>query len=203
MSILINGFAKYSKLRKPFRIILWLLICTMFTLLLSWYCAMKFHNNLIVMHTFALVSIPFYSCIYYFGFDKTVWRKTTIGAFSLAFIISLLYAVYIDHFSSFPSFTLHILSFCIIPLSLIIFGQMLNAPLNMLITRRSEFWLFVALFFYHTSTISLWAVFNYLMNNQISTNVLNQTNWILSITYYVLIGFAVWIETKQALKNEQ
>lgn len=178
------------------------MLATLLAQVLAYYTALVFHNNLVVMHLFSILTVPLYAGVFLYYFQYRITRILVLSLFTIALLLCSYISFFFERFTTFPSLNLHVLSFAVIISSMLCFRQMMNAPVNLMITSRSEFWLVVAMFFYYTTTLSLWTIFNKLIGHENSTVIINQANYFLSLIYYSVIAasFVLEIRTQKSTR---
>lgn len=136
-------------------------------------------NTMWMLHLNVLVSLSFYTIIYYKLFIKPIHKKITIAVAIITLFIMLYFNRSLDEYPSVSNTTL---SVQMILLSLIYFYQLLN-PLKFIdIEKQSLFWINAGVLIYYSVNIFLFMIFtqipvddrhNYYIINSITNIIAN------------------------------
>lgn len=98
-------------------------------------------NNMPILHSFIIVSVLFYTAIYYQAFSKKVLKTVLVVLSSAALLVFLLNAFFIEGIRAYPSLSNTVLSLLLIIISLLYFYQLLNRQEFMQIEKQGMFWI--------------------------------------------------------------
>ncbi len=136
-------------------------------------------NNMPVIHLNILVSLIFYTLIYYVLFNKPILKKITLA---LAFITFVLMLYFNSNMNEYPTVSNTSLSVSLIILSLIYFYKLLNPLKYIDIEKQGLFWINAGVLFYSSVNIFLFMLLtqipisdrhNYYIINSITNIIAN------------------------------
>jgi hypothetical protein len=121
------------------------------------------HNNLPLIHLFTVISIVFYSAIYYNAFFRPMLKKAIVALAGLALLIVIFNAIFIEGIWEYPSLSTTVLSVLLIFFSLAYFYQLLNRQEFIHIEKQGLFWINSGVLFYFSINIFLFMLFKRLI----------------------------------------
>lgn len=107
-------------------------------------------NDMPMVHLYLVISLGFFSTIYYQLFFKAVLKKLTLALSAIALLIILYNAIKIWDY---PSVSNTALSIFLIVLSLVYFYQLLNRQEFVYIEKQGLFWMNAGVLFYSSVNI--------------------------------------------------
>lgn len=144
-------------------------------------------NNYPILRIFILVSMLFFTAIYYYAFIKTTLQKTIIILGLTAFLISIFNLFFVEGIWEYPSIANTILSVLLICFSLAYFYQLLNRQEFIHIEKQGLFWINAGVLFYYAINTFLFMLFKQLLNTHQEGYYMinNVTNIIANILFTV------------------
>jgi hypothetical protein len=141
-------------------------------------------NNMQVIHLNILVSLIFYTLIYYVLFNKPILKKITLA---LAFITFALMLYFNNNMNEYPTVSNTSLSVSLIILSLIYFYKLLNPLKYIDIEKQGLFWINAGVLFYSSVNIFLFMLLTQIpINDRHNYYIINSiTNIIANILFSV------------------
>ena len=143
-------------------------------------------NNYPILRIFILISMLFFTAIYYYAFIKTTLQKTIIILGLTAFLISIFNLFFVEGIWEYPSIANTILSVLLICFSLAYFYQLLNRQEFIHIEKQGLFWINAGVLFYYSVNIFLFMLFKQLLNTHEEVYMINNiTNIIANVLFTV------------------
>jgi hypothetical protein len=144
-------------------------------------------NNYPILRIFILISMLFFTAIYYYAFIKTTLQKTIIILGLTAFLISIFNLFFVEGIWEYPSIANTILSVLLICFSLAYFYQLLNRQEFIHIEKQGLFWVNAGVLFYYAINTFLFMLFKQLLNTHQEGYYMinNVTNIIANILFTV------------------
>jgi hypothetical protein len=141
-------------------------------------------NNMQIIHLNVLVSLVFYTLIYYVLFNKPILKKITLA---LAFITFALMLYFNSNINEYPTVSNTSLSVSLIILSLIYFYKLLNPLKYIDIEKQGLFWINAGVLFYSSVNIFLFMLLTQIpINDRHNYYIINSiTNIIANILFSV------------------
>jgi hypothetical protein len=180
LTALFIGMVRYKKLTIPFKILTLSVLVTFLLDVISKFLAIKYKNNALSFHFMSIFSYVFYSAIYFLLFKSEGIRKAIkifIPLIIVFFVINILYIQQpVD--KQFPTNIYFITNILYVVISLLMFKQMLQYPLNLNIVKQSAFWFNTALLIFSTTMFLNMGLLNYYAAH----------HWARDIIYYFWVG---------------
>ncbi|MDB4921274.1 hypothetical protein [Mucilaginibacter sp.] len=144
-------------------------------------------NNYPILRIFILISMLFFTAIYYYAFIKTTLQKTIVILGLTAFLISIFNLFFVEGIWEYPSIANTILSVLLICFSLAYFYQLLNRQEFIHIEKQGLFWVNAGVLFYYAINTFLFMLFKQLLNTHQEGYYMinNVTNIIANILFTV------------------
>jgi len=143
-------------------------------------------NNYPVLHLFVLISILFFTAVYYYAFFKTSIKRTIIVLGLVTFIILIFNLVFVEGIWEYPSIANTVLNVLLICFSLAYFYQLLNRQEFIHIEKQGLFWINAGVLFYYAINIFLFMLFKQLIDTHKEFYMINYiTNIIANILFTV------------------
>ncbi|SHN25813.1 hypothetical protein [Mucilaginibacter sp. OK098] len=144
-------------------------------------------NNFPLLHLFILISILFFTAIYYHAFIKIAIKKTIIILGLATFLISIINLIFVEDIWEYPSIANTILSVLLICFSLAYFYQLLNRQEFIHIEKQGLFWINAGVLFYFAINTFLFMLFKQLLDTHQEGYYMinNVTNIIANILFTV------------------
>ncbi|MDB5133763.1 MAG: hypothetical protein JWP37_366 [Mucilaginibacter sp.] len=175
---LMAALYNYNQLDPILKLVaLFCLVSAFFDLLemiLSW---LQVHNNYPLLHLYDLLTILFFTAIYYQAFYESIFKKIALILGAAGLIAIICNAILMERIWTYPSISNTILSILLIILSLTYFYQLLTRQEFVHIDKQGLFWVNTGVLFYFSINIFL-----FMLYNKISENVRNDFYMIQSVT---------------------
>jgi hypothetical protein len=200
--IIVTGIVRYKRLTIPYKILLLYIGVTLILEILSLICRYRYKNNLPVEHVASYSEFLLNSLVFYHLFRSKQTKKiimVCIAAITVFFIFNSLKLQ--PYMSSFPSNSTIVSEIFYVILSLMIFKQMLQYPLQINITRQSIFWYNTAILFFSTTVFLNFALVNYYVKHHLNPTILYNCGLVLNMTFYLLIGVSIMIDDKNIIAD--
>jgi hypothetical protein len=120
-------------------------------------------NNLPMIHLFIVISILFFTAIYYNAFIRVAVKRTILIVGAAALLIVIFNAIFIEGIWDYPSISNTVLSVLVIIFSLAYFYQLLNRQEFIHIEKQGLFWINAGVLFYYSINIFLFMLFRQLV----------------------------------------
>ncbi len=157
----IAALFNYKHLNKVLKIAsAFFVVSVLFDVVLELTKKMALGNNLPVIHLFVVISILFFTAIYYHAFFRPAYKRTIVVVFSaLALFIVLINMFLNEGIWDYPSVSNTVLSVLLIIFSLAYFYQLLNRQEFIHIEKQGLFWINAGVLFYYSINIFLFMLF--------------------------------------------
>jgi hypothetical protein len=200
-AIVVIGIVRYNNLTIPFR----LLVLVIFIVALG-------EAAVDVLIRINKNGMPAYhiSCVLqYIGF-AFVYSKLITGRLKKYILISIipfcifsvLNTVYLQTFFKYNTNIIMLSYIIFIIFSLLLFMQMLNAPKDIAIFKQSVFWFNCAVLVYSILMPVCYGGLNYMMKHKLDSNLLYEFMVYFTFLYYIILGYAVYIDKKVGVPNQ-
>jgi hypothetical protein len=154
----------YKHLNKVLKIAsAFFVVSVLFDVALELTKTMTLGNNLPVIHLFVVISILFFTAIYYHAFFRPAVKKTIVIVGAAALLIVIFNAIFIEGIWDYPSISNTVLSVLLIIFSLAYFYQLLNRQEFIHIEKQGLFWINAGVLFYYSINIFLFMIFRQLV----------------------------------------
>jgi hypothetical protein len=151
--------------------------------------ASHFHvpNNFPALHAFIIISLAFFTAIYYNAFFNPLLKKAAVILSILAFIILIINTVIREGIWEYPSMSNTVLSVVLILFSLVYFYQLLTRQEFIHIEKQGLFWINAGVLFYFAVNIFLFMLFRLIIDTHQEDYYMihNVTNIIANILFTV------------------
>jgi len=196
--VLVTGVVRYKKLTTPFKILTLLIISTLLLEISAKICAVRFRNNLPVMHIISITQYLFYSFAYYHLFKNNIIRNSILASIFLFIIFFTVNSLLIQpYYSDFPSNAVLASEILYAIFSLLLFKQMLLYPLQVNIIKQSVFWYNTAMLFFSTTMFLNLGLINYFIKHQLNDLIVYDFTFVINMIFYLLIGISILIDNKE------
>ncbi len=201
--IAIFGIARFKKLAIPFKLVTGIVGVTFILESLSHVFAYLYQDSRPVAHITSIAELNFYFSIFYFLFRQKTIKKVVVGLIIFFNIFSVINSFYLQpYYNNFPSNVLLPVQICYALLSLLMFNQMLSNTIMTKITSQSIFWYASAMLFISTSLFLYLGLGNYFAKHHIYAANLNFFGTIINIIFYPMLGYAIYLNSKENIFNE-
>ncbi|MCR8561475.1 hypothetical protein KXD93_27725 [Mucilaginibacter sp. BJC16-A38] len=138
---------------------LYFLISTMF----DWgeEIASNYHvtNNFPAIHAIIIISLLFYTIIYYKAFSSLLLKRMVFILSSLGFLVLIVSTIFFEGFMDYPSISNTVLSMVAIVFSLVYFYQLLTRQEFVHIEKQGLFWINAGVLLYFATNVFLFMLF--------------------------------------------
>lgn len=144
---------------------LYFLISTMF----DWgdEIASHYHvvNNFPAIHAFIIISLLFYTIIYYKAFSSLLLKRMVFILSTIGILILIVSTIFFEGFMDYPSIANTVLSMIAIIFSLVYFYQLLNRQEFVHIEKQGLFWVNAGVLLYFATNIFLFMLFKRILEH--------------------------------------
>jgi hypothetical protein len=144
---------------------LYFLISTMF----DWgeEIASNYHvtNNFPAIHAIIIISLLFYTIIYYKAFSSLLLKRMVFILSSLGFLVLIVSTIFFEGFMDYPSISNTVLSVVAIVFSLVYFYQLLTRQEFVHIEKQGLFWINAGVLLYFATNVFLFMLFAQILKN--------------------------------------
>jgi hypothetical protein len=202
LSVFIMGMIRFNKLTLPFKLLTTLIGITFVSESATRVAAHLYHNALPLYHIISIIQYIFFALIY-----RYIINAPGIKTFILVTIFIMTFFGIVNAFTLqpwltvFPSYTLLPSEILYCVYALVLFRQMLLNPLTVSLTKQSIFWYNVALILYSSVIFMCDGLTNYFISHHIYNDLLGEVNAVAHYIYYLLLGFSIFINSKQKAIN--
>jgi hypothetical protein len=184
----IAALVNYGQLDKTLKIAaLFFLIAFLVDLLAALTTQLQVTNNMPLIHLFTVISILFFTAIYYNAFIRPLLKKVILILSAFALLIVIFNLVFIEGIWQYPSISITVLSVLLIFFSLAYFYQLLNRQEFIHIEKLGIFWVNAGVLFYFAINIFLFMLYKQFSDEDKKDIYMihNTTNIIANVIYTV------------------
>jgi hypothetical protein len=185
------GVSRYRKITIPFKTLTLLIGVTLVSEGLSRLLIFETKNSSPVYHVYIILLYIFYAWIYRKICSSDAIRKAIWISVPVFIGLSVVNTLYYQSLQQFPSNMLLIACVLIIVMSLVIYRQMFNYPIEDNLFRQPVFWLNTGTLFFFTTTFLFWSFFNYFIRQKLNITPLVTMIYISNIIYYFALGISL------------
>lgn len=189
--VFVIGVLQYKKRPAPFQALTLLVGVTVVSECLGRCLIYRNGNSMPVYHIYIILLYLFYAWIYRRLSTSPAVKKAILISAPVFVGLSLVNSLYYQSMKQFPSNMLLIACVLIILLSLSIYRQMLNFPIEESLFRQPVFWLNTGTLFFFTTTFLFWSFFNYFIRQKLNLSLLTDMIYLSNIFYYVILGVSL------------
>jgi len=200
--ILMIGVVRYKKLTTPYKILLLNVAITLIGEVVSKYCAIKYKNNMPIAHISVYTDFFLNGLIFYYLFKSKLFKRMILIGMGLIILFFIFNSLKLQPYNNvFPSNALLVSEIIYVTLSLLIFKQMLQYPLQINITRQSIFWFNTAILFFSTTAFLNYGLINYVVKHHLDYLIAYYCGFVTNMIFYTLIGMSILIDDKNIAAN--
>ena len=175
----------------PFKVLTIFAGITIVSECISRWLSFTYGNSSPVYHVYIIPLYLFYAWIYLELLSSPVIRRAIAVSVPVFVLLSIFNTLYFQPIRQFPSNMLLIACALIIILSLMMYRQMWNFPIEMNLFRQPVFWLNTGILFFFTTTFLFWSFFNYFIRQKLNLGLLSDMIYVSNIVYYMLLGISL------------
>ena len=159
----IVGLCRYSIIDKGSRVLVFLLGSEFINEIIAWYCAVKYHNNLMVYNIYNIIEL--FIIALYFNMVVDVFRKRNIGIYIgiIASAVCILNILFVQSLNTVNSYSVFLEGFCIIGMSLYAFFRMLLHSDQIELRHYHHFWFITIILLSFSMQYLNWGSYNFLL----------------------------------------
>jgi hypothetical protein len=150
-------------------------------------------NSSPVYHVYVIVLYFCYAWIYRELSSDPRLKKAIVISAAVFLLLSITNTIFYEHILQFPSNIFMIACVAIVILSLLIYRQMFNYPIEESLFRQPVFWLNTATLFFYTTTFFLLSFINYFIRQKLDTTLLVNMIYVANIVYYMTLGVSLLV----------
>jgi hypothetical protein len=203
ITILVVGILRFNKLDLGSKILCILIAVCILNESISYYCAVKYHTNLLVYNIYDLVEF-FLVCLY-FNSTIDIFIKKKIGLFLgiIGLVVGLLTMYSIQPTKQINTYFIFFEGFCITGMSLYAFYKILLNNEQLQLTLYPHFWFTATLLMYWNISLANWGTYDLLrVKFPGIIGFLNSFIWSLDILCYMAFGTIFYLYPKMQAKDE-
>lgn len=193
------GIVNFKKITMPFKIIIFFLLATLLSEIVSRILSYLINNSSPTYHFYVLISATVISFMY---FKLIKNNRTLIFILYVLFcFFSITNSLFIQKLTTFP--TNSIVTSCILFIfyGLLFYKQIIdNGEVSL---KQSIILLNVVFLVYFSSQLFNWGLYNYLSNKILNPNIIYTFSYILNLFFYISIVFLLVLEYKNHTKNNE
>lgn len=193
----IIGIVRFKKMTPPFRILFYLLVCTLISEIVTRVLAKSIRNSSPAYHFYLPIQFILLFLIYSLLF-RINEKRITFAAICGFIIISFLNSFYFQGILRFPSNIALLSSGIFIVFSLFYFKRMLQGVEQESIFRQGAFWFNSGVLIFFTTTFLFWGFYNFLLKNHISTKPISTVIYFINILIYLMFCVGLLLNKKEA-----
>ena len=181
---LIIGFFRWGKLSSIQRILVFIILTTLISDLLTLSLRQTNHNNHWVYHIY----VPVFFILLIFLYKKLLANLPQLFFHILQFsflFFCLINSLFFQNINSFNSNAVTVAWFIYLYFALTYFYQLLKNPPNGSLIKNPVFWFNTGIILYHSSTIILFGVLNHLLKQ---SNEVMYASWVLNIIFTIVLN---------------
>ncbi|HTE10238.1 MAG TPA: hypothetical protein VK645_04695 [Chitinophagaceae bacterium] len=197
------GLLSFRIAEAAIRVLTILLFITFLSESISVYLPMAGSSNYPVYHFYVIISFWLYSLIYFYLFKAKNIRFVVLGVPVVFTIFCIVNSMNYQRLNQFPSTNVMVSNITLVIYSLIYLKHLIDSNLFISLRRNAEFWLNSAVLVYFTLQVFIWGIFNYLIKNKMNINPMINFAVCTSIIFYLVLGLAIYLETKKLRKAVQ
>ncbi len=184
----IAALVNYKQLDKTLKIAaLFFLISLLVDLLAALTTQLQVTNNMPLIHLFTVISILFFTAIYYNAFFRPLLKKVILVLSGFAMLIVIFNLAFIEGIWEYPSISITVLSVLLIFFSLAYFYELLNRQEFIHIEKLGIFWINAGVLLYFAINIFLFMLYKQFSDEHKKDIYMihNTTNIIANVIYTV------------------
>jgi fucose 4-O-acetylase-like acetyltransferase len=135
------------------------IVSSLFDLLLELMVRLGVRNNLPLIHLFILLSVILFGAIYYRAFFNPILKKTVIVLCAITAAINLFNVIFVEGIWEYPSISNTVTGILLIFISLAYFYQLLNRAEFVHIEKQGMFWVNSGVLFYYSLALFLFMLY--------------------------------------------
>jgi len=155
------------------------------------------YTNFPIFHVYAIVTVVLYYFIYKNIIGNLSSWKVVRFLFLVLFILSIANTLFIQGIFAFPSLSINAQSIVMLICCFIFYTEIFLNKSDTRLWTRSLFWLNSGFFVYHLTTFLVWAIMNYLIQNNIDVKTVVWLTIPFNIVFYLSLGVALLLEDQK------
>jgi hypothetical protein len=194
---LMAGIWYFNQISVAFR---WVVVMCAISFLceyLAYFFAIYFQRNLEIYVLYSLVS-PIVLLMIYMRMSRVRKSRLELILLSLLYVFFILDALFIQPNEPLPTYIQQATALVAMLFAIRYYRTLLRHSLDIKLTNNSYFWLNTAIFLYYGLSLFYWAVFNLFMKNETDFEVLIQWNMLVSVVFYLMISYSIYLNARQA-----
>jgi hypothetical protein len=191
--VTVIGLVRYKTRTGPFRALTLFVGVTLVSEVMTRIVTTWIGYSSPVYHVYIIVVYLCYAWIYRELCQSKPIKKAILISVPVFIGLSVVNTLFYQSLHRFPSNMLQIECVLIIVLSLTIYRQMFNYPIEDNLFRQPVFWLNTGTLFFYTTTFLLLSFLNYFVSRKLNIVPLRDMLYISGIIYYVVLGIALLV----------
>jgi hypothetical protein len=200
--VIIIGIVRYKKLTIPYKILLLYVGITLILEVLSVIWANIYQNNMPIMHISSCSEFLLTALVFYYLFKNRLIKRIISISIAVIILFFIFNSIILQPYTNkFPSNAILVSEIFYVILSLMIFKQMLQYPLQINITSQSIFWYNTAILFFSTTAFLNFGLVNYVVKHHLNPAISYNCGFVLNMIFYSLIGISILINDKKLITD--
>jgi hypothetical protein len=187
------GLLRFRQRTTPFKALTLLVGVTFVSEVLTRLLIEMTKNSSPVYHVYVIVLYFFYAWIYRELSSDPRLKKAIVVSAAVFLLLSITNSIFYQPLRQFPSNMLMIACVLLVMLSLMMYRQMFNYPIEQNLFRQPVFWLNTGTLFFFTTTFLFWSFFNYFIRQKLDTTLLINMVYVSNILYYMTLGVSLLV----------
>jgi hypothetical protein len=201
LGISIYGIVSFKRLTIPFKWLTGLMIVTSISEISTRLLIFLIRNSSSSYHFYIPIEYTCYYLIYKSLRNKIKDHALTRVIFNLIMLSVFLNSILIQTVFVFPSYAISLTHLHIFFLSLLYFRELINKDFKKDITRVAEFWLNTSVLISSGSIVTGIALLNLAIRKKYDTSILHHFSFYSTIISNVLLGFSIYLNSKNRLND--
>ena len=200
------GLILYTRLRSTsVKILVWLLLVTLFVELSTPFQLLKFEkNNFLLYNIFTPVECSFYALIYYLSFREKKYKTFILFVWIIAFCLMLANALFIQGFTPLNSYSFIVSCIAITLFAFTYLLQEYSAEVNVRFYEQPLFLISIGiLFFYPAAIVCTGLITEIYAWNKLFAIRLYKINGVLNALLYTIFLVAIIMDSKKWTLNSK
>jgi hypothetical protein len=191
--VFVIGILRFDRRSGPFKAMTLLVGTTLLSEVLTRVLIGMTKNSSPVYHVYVIVLYFFYAWIYRELFTDRRLKQIIAASTAVFLVLAICNTVFLQPLRQFPSNSFMIVCVPMVILSLLLYLQMFNYPVEQSLFRQRVFWLNTATLFFFTTIFFTLSFFNYFIRHKFDTTLLINMIYITNLIYYMTLGVSLLV----------
>lgn len=191
--VFVIGILRFAHRTGPFKALTLLVGTTFLSEVLTRVSIGIIKNSSPVYHVYVIVLYFFYAWIYRELFTDRRLKRIIAASATVFLLLAICNTIFLQPLLRFPSYSFMILCVPMVILSLLLYLQMFNYPVEQSLFRQPVFWLNTATLFFFTTSFFTLSFFNYFIRHKFDINLLSNMIYFTNLIYYMTLGVSLLV----------